>query len=322
MHDLVGAHGGVTDEDQLVVRRVAPDQVLQRDALGLAPAVVLPHALVDEVVEIEILEVLELGLAGAEQLLADLHVRIHAAADVEEQQHLHRVVPLRHHLDVEPARIARRRVDRVGQVEDVGGALAREPAQPAQRQLDVADAQLELVIEVGVFALLPHLHRALAAALAADAHAFRVVAGIAERRGAAGADPLAAALVALFLLGEALFEGFHQLVPAAHRLDLLAVFLGQVQLGHLLEPVQRHLAVDLAHCVLHALEVRGEGAVEAVVVGFVLHQRRARQEVEVLHREHRDVLRQRFEQRQVLGQADLEAGLAQGEEEGKQHGTF
>jgi hypothetical protein len=40
------------------------------------------------------LEVPEFALGRREQLLADLHVRIHRAANVEEQQNLHAVAPL------------------------------------------------------------------------------------------------------------------------------------------------------------------------------------------------------------------------------------
>ena len=68
-------------------------------------------------------------------------------------------------------------------------------------------------VEVAKFALLPHLDRAAVAPGAADAHAFGVVAAVAERGGAAGADPLVAALVAALLLGEALLERRHDLVP-------------------------------------------------------------------------------------------------------------
>ena len=66
---------------------------------------------------------------------------IHRAADVEEQQQLDRIVPLGPHLDVEPA-LARGAVDRRVEVELVGRAFAGEAAQPAQRDLDVAGAEL------------------------------------------------------------------------------------------------------------------------------------------------------------------------------------
>ena len=113
--------------------------------------------------EVEVLQVLELGARGREQLLADLDVVVHRAADVEEQQHLHRVVPLRHHLDVEPAGVARGRADGVVEVELLGRAFAREPAQAPQRDLDVARAEFDRVVEVAVLALVPDLHRAAVA---------------------------------------------------------------------------------------------------------------------------------------------------------------
>jgi hypothetical protein len=61
---------------------------------SVAALVVLPHGLVEAVVEVVELQVLELGLGGAEKLLAELDVAVHRAADVEEQQHLDRVAAL------------------------------------------------------------------------------------------------------------------------------------------------------------------------------------------------------------------------------------
>ena len=54
-----------------------------------------PHALVEAVVEVEVLEVLELGARGREQLLDLPDVAVHRAADVEEEQHLHAVLARR-----------------------------------------------------------------------------------------------------------------------------------------------------------------------------------------------------------------------------------
>ena len=112
-------------------------------------------------------------------------------------------MPLGPHADVEPA-LARGAVDRLVEIELLGRAFAGEAAQAAQRDLDVARAQLDLVVEIAERALLPDLERAALAALSADADALGIVAAIAERRGAAGADPLAAALVAPLLLLEPL----------------------------------------------------------------------------------------------------------------------
>jgi hypothetical protein len=103
-------------------------------------------------------------------------------------------VALRPHLDVEPAGVARRAGDGAVQIQFVLGAFAGEAAQAAQGDLDVARAELDGVVEVAVFAVLPDLDRgAVAGRGAADADAFRVVAAVAEGRGAAGAYPLAAA---------------------------------------------------------------------------------------------------------------------------------
>jgi len=46
---------------------------------------------VEAVVEVEELEMLELGARRGEQLLADANMRVHRAADVEQQQELHLV---------------------------------------------------------------------------------------------------------------------------------------------------------------------------------------------------------------------------------------
>ena len=99
--DFVGTHGRVADQDQLVVGSVLVQHVHDRCLFRVAPPVVLPHAFVDAVVEIEEFEVLEFRAGRREQLLAGLHVRIHRAADVEEHHDLHRIAPLGPHVDVE-----------------------------------------------------------------------------------------------------------------------------------------------------------------------------------------------------------------------------
>ena len=145
------------------------------------------------------------------------------------------------HLDVEIAALRAVDRDRVGRGRARSRrAVARELAQPAQRDLDVARAELDVVVEVLEFALVPDLDRAAVAALVlADAHAFGIVAVGAERRGAGRADPFAAALVALLLLRETLLQRLHQLVPAAQRLDLLLLLVGQEFLGELAAAIPR-----------------------------------------------------------------------------------
>ena len=126
LQDLVGAHGRVADDHEPVVAAVGAHQLRQRRSLGVPAPVVLPHRLVDAVVEVEVLEVLELAARGREQLLADPHVFVHRPADVEEQQHFRRVVPFRDHADVEQPGAPRGRVDGALEVEGFSRALARE----------------------------------------------------------------------------------------------------------------------------------------------------------------------------------------------------
>ena len=303
----------------LVVGTVFVEHVEGRDHFGMAAAIVLPHALVKAVVEVEEFEILELRRRGAEQLLAELDPGIHRSADVEEQQQFDRIVPFRAHMDVEPA-LAGGAVDRRVDIELVGRAFACETAQAAHRDLDVAGAEFAGGIEVLERALVPDLERALVDALTTDADAFGVVAGIAIGRGAAGADPLAAALVALLLFFKTLLESLHELVPA-HGLDLLLLFLAEIFLGQLLQPLLGNLG--LLHGVEQAfkpLEHRAEDAVELVEVALILHQRGPRQVVEILHRIVSEVGVERLHQREVFAQRHGDLRIAQRGEELQEHG--
>lgn len=221
--------------------------------------------------EVEVLQVLELGLAGREQLLADLNVGVHRAADIEQDQQLHRVAPLRSHLNVEQASIARGVVDGAVDVQFVRRALTGELAQAAQGDLDVARTEFDLIVEVLVFALVPDLHRlALAFAGIADADAFGVVAAGAERAGAAGTDPLVAAGMAFLLLFETLLELLDQLVQPAEGLDLRTLLVRQAALELLAQPVFGDQRFEVLVEILQALEVGTEGPVELVEVALVL----------------------------------------------------
>ena len=84
---------------------------------------------------------------------------VHRAADVEKQQHLDLVVALRPHQDVEHPALFAVELMVPSQVELFGGAVAGEAAQAAQRDLDVARAEFHLVVQVLVFALVPHFDR-------------------------------------------------------------------------------------------------------------------------------------------------------------------
>ena len=267
-----------------------------------AAAVVLPYAFIQAVVEIEEFEVLELGGCCAEQLFAQLDERIHRTADVEEQQQLDRIAPLRAHMDIEPALLGGA-FDRGVEIELVLRAFTGKAAQATQRHLDVARAQFLGAVEVLELALVPHLDRTLVSAFAADPHAFGIVARIAEGRGAAGSDPLVAALVTLFLFLEPLLQRLHDLVPVTQRLDLFHLFFGKEFLGHRLEPVFGDIDGVLPVIAQDPLEDLLENLVEPIEQALILHERRAAEVVERLGRLLDHVAIERFDQREVFLEA-------------------
>ena len=85
---------------------------------------------------------------------------IHRPANIENQQDLDRIVPFRDELEIEVAPVIRCGTDGIGQVELQRCALAGEPPQPPQRDLDVACAELHRIIEVTVLSPVPDLHGA------------------------------------------------------------------------------------------------------------------------------------------------------------------
>ena len=169
------------------------------------------------------------------------------------------------------------RVDRAVEVEFVGGALARETAQAAQRHLDVARAELDAVVEVAELALVPDLDRAAVAGRFAGRCGCPPGCSRMRRRASVprGADPFVAALVPLLLLarGAALSVSI-SLLAAAELLDLGASSSGlRCASRHASQPLLGDRSPRRAGAaLLDALEVLGEHPVEAVVVALVLDQ--------------------------------------------------
>ena len=219
--------------------------------------------------EVEVLEVLELAARRREQLLADA-----ARGRPSSRRRRGTAAPSPRCAAPAPAsgpaarRCARSASMVPSRSSSVGRALAREPAQPAQRQLDVARAELDACRRGCGTRAASHTFtaRRLRELVLADAHAFGVVAVRAERRGAArcrstccrpGAAPSAPRSRSRSVS--------HQLLPAAERLDLALLLLGQQSLGQLLQPLLRQLARrSFANSALGALEALREHAVEAV----------------------------------------------------------
>src|SRR5690606_20187332 len=139
--------------------------------------------------------------------------------------------------------------------------FARETAQLAERELDVARAELHGVVEVPVLPVFPHLDRApVAGGLLPDPHALRVVAEGTERGRAGGADPLAAALVALPLLVQPFPERLHEALEPAERPDLRLLLLGKGELRLAPHPVLGQRLGELAHVRVQPVDVRLEDA--------------------------------------------------------------
>src|SRR5690606_17391097 len=96
-----------------------------------------------------------------------------------------------------------------------GGTLPCEASQSTQGHLEVASAQLLLVIVIHEFAFFPDLDGgAIAGRWATDTDTFGMVAPVAKGRGAAGANPLAAPRVTSLLLFRTFLEHLQQFVQA------------------------------------------------------------------------------------------------------------
>src|SRR5262249_10239812 len=138
---------------------------------------------------------------------------------------------------------------------------------------------------------------------------------------AGGANPFLAALVRPFLPAHARTQKLEQLVQPADSLDLFALFLGEIFFGELLEPLGRDLGGERVAHQLQPLEHVAEDAVELVEIAFVLHQRRAREIIEVLDPAAGAVLLHRLHQREIFAQGPRHAGGFELVEEGNEHGA-
>ena len=202
------------------------------------------------------LEMLELAARGGEQLLADAHVLVHRAADVEEQQHLDRIVPLGHAASGRAARRCARwrrwcRRDRAHRPRP----RARTGA-AAQRQLEVARAELDARHRsCGTRAAPRPSPRAAAAGVAGRCECLP---GCSRPRRRARCRRVPIHLLPPWCRSccsaSRSRSVSQQLVPAAERLDAALLLLGQPARRQLLQPVRRHLGQQLREGALRALE--------------------------------------------------------------------
>ena len=112
-----------------------------------------------------------------------------------------------------------------------------------------------------------------------------------------------------FLLFEPLLQRLHELFPAAERFDQLLLFIRQVILRELFQPLFGNQRRRALRQIGDASEVRAEHAVEFVVVRLVLDKARARQIVEIVDAPANHALVERFEQRQEFPDRNRQAAL-------------
>src|SRR4051812_35085300 len=130
-------HQRVAHDNELPAR-IALAQDLE-DARAAQERRGIVDAPVHAVVEIEGAKLLEMGrtLRRGEEPLADVAVRVHRPAYVEEEQNAEVRTARSTHLDFQPTRAARCRVDGAGKIELVLRSLANVGAQPPQGDLDL-----------------------------------------------------------------------------------------------------------------------------------------------------------------------------------------
>jgi hypothetical protein len=123
------------------------------------------------------------------------------------------------------------------------------------------------------------------------------------------------------LLLETLAQGLHELVPA-HGLDLLLLFLGEILVDQLLQPLFRDVRlVERIEQALESLEGDAEHAIELVEIALVLHQRGARKVIEILDRLLGEIGVHRFDQREIFAQGDRNLRFAKIGKELQKHGA-
>ena len=123
------------------------------------------------------------------------------------------------------------------------------------------------------------------------------------------------------LFCQSLAQRFHQLVESAKGFDLGAFFLGQEFFRHFAQPFGGDFDGGFRGTGrrFQPLKDFTKNAVEPVKVAFILHQRSARQMVEILHIKTRHAGLQRAQKRQVFRDGGRHTGGAQRDDEGREH---
>ena len=116
MSNLIGAHGGIANDNHPIVGAVVAHQLHCGHAYFMAATVVFPEPFIDKIMKIEKLEIFELAASSGKQLLTVTNVIIHRAADIKQHQHFDPIVTLRAHFHIKKTGIFGRTTDGVIQV--------------------------------------------------------------------------------------------------------------------------------------------------------------------------------------------------------------
>ena len=125
--------------------------------------------------------------------------------------------------------------------------------------------------------------------------------------------------MAAFLLGEALLQLLHDLIPAAERLDLRLLFLGEQPFGKRAQPLLRNFGLDPFGQALKTPEDMAENPVELIEMALVFHERGAGKIIKVVDLFVRDPGIHRFKEGEILLDADRNSRLLQLVEETQKH---
>src|SRR5262249_27623348 len=156
-------------------------------------------------------------------------------------------------------------------------------AQPAQRDLDLADVEHE-IRAIGLEApRVRDAHRASASAFRPDAQAARVGALGAERARPSGADPAISTVVPFLLLAEPLLEEPAQLFHV-DRLEHGELLRRQIATLEWVGKPLLDLVEEFQARGLNAAKVAEERLVERVEVCLAVHAERARDVIETVER--------------------------------------
>ena len=121
------------------------------------------------------------------------------------------------------------------------------------------------------------------------------------------------------LLFQALLQSLHQLVPSTQRFDLRFFFFAEKFFREFSKPFLGDIGRQHRIKRLDPLKIGGESSVEAIKIGFVLHQANTRQVIKIIHIAMDDALVHCFAKGQIFSNGNRQAALLQRQEKIDQH---